>query len=192
MTVFNAGAVVAPILRSGDDRLRLRSKEVDRVNDALMAQGSALIATLHDFRERSGFGRAISAPQIGWLERVVAMNLGDKPFLLINPEITWRSEDTFLVWDDCLSVPEVIVRVRRNTSVSLTFRDHEFQLRRWTRLPRDLSELVQHELDHLNGVLMTDLAEGDDGVQPLTRWKELVGPARSDTKVSLGDIERVI
>ncbi|MEO8361389.1 MAG: peptide deformylase [Vicinamibacteria bacterium] len=191
MAVFNADAVAAPILISGDDRLRRRSPEVKEVDNALLAQGSSLIATLLDFRERSGFGRAIAAPQIGWMQRVVAMNLGGEPFLLINPEIIWRSEDTFLVWDDCLSVPDVIVRVRRNTSVSLTFRDHEFQLRRWSRLPADLAELVQHELNHLDGVLMTDLAEGVDGVQPLTRWKELVGPARSDTKVSLRDIERV-
>ena len=150
-----------------------------------------LIATLRDFRERSGFGRAISAPQIGWMQRVVAMNLGGEPFVLVNPEITWRSEDTFLVWDDCLSVPEVIVRVRRHSSVSLIFRDHEFMRRRWEQLPADLAELVQHEVDHLNGVLMTDLAEGPDSIQPLDQWSELVGPSRSNTRVSLSDLPLV-
>ena len=112
------------------------------------------------------------------MKRLVAMNLGGGPFILLNPEITWRSEDTFLVWDDCLSVPDIIVRVKRHSSVSITYRDHEFQERHWNELPPDLSELVQHEIDHLNGVLMTDLAEGEDGVQPLSRWAELVGSAR--------------
>ena len=148
------------------------------VDDRLIDQASGLIATLRDFRDRRGFGRAISAPQIGWMERVVAMNLGAGPFVLINPEISWRSDETFLVWDDCLSVPDVIVRVRRHSSISLTYRDHEFSPRRWNRLPADLSELVQHEIDHLNGILMTDLAEGEGALQPLSRWAELVGSAR--------------
>jgi peptide deformylase len=96
-----------------------------------------------------------------------------EPFLLINPEITWRSEETFLVWDDCLSIPDVLVRVRRNRSVSLTYLDHHFRPREWKDLPPDLSELIQHEIDHLDGVLMTDRAEGEDAVQPMCRRPEL-------------------
>jgi threonine dehydratase/peptide deformylase len=146
------------------------------------------VATLRDFRERSGFGRAISAPQAGIAKRVVAMNLGAEPFLLINPEIVGRSEETFLVWDDCLSVPDVLVRVRRHCSVSLTYRDHRFRLRRWNGLPRDLAELVQHEIDHLDGVLMTRRAEGEGAIQPLARWKELVGAARPTSRLSLANV----
>jgi len=112
------------------------------------------------------------------MKRMVAMNLGGGPFILLNPEITWRSEATFLVWDDCLSVPDVIVRVRRHSSISIDYRDDQFRPRRWNHLPPDLAELVQHEIDHLNGVLMTDLAEGENAVEPLSRWAELVGSAR--------------
>jgi threonine dehydratase len=122
------------------------------------------------------------------MKRLVAMNLGADPFVLINPEITWRSADTFLVWDDCLSVPDVLVHLRRHCSISLTYRDHRFRLREWNRLPLDLSELVQHEADHLNGVLMTDLAEGANAIQPLSRWSELVGSARPASRLSLGNI----
>src|SRR5687767_14514817 len=100
------------------------------------------------------------------------MDLGAEPFILINPEIVWRSDDTFPVWDDCLSVPDILVRVRRHTSISLTYRDHRFRLRQWSRLPPDLSELVQHEVDHLDGVLMTERAWGEDAIQPLSRWAE--------------------
>ena len=63
-------------------------------------------------------------------------------------------------------------------AVSIDYRDEQFRPRRWNHLPPDLAELVQHELDHLNGVLMTDLAEGDNAVQPLSRWAERVGSAR--------------
>jgi len=182
---FDPDARPARILVSGDERLRRRSEPLAAIEDGFLERASSLIATLRDFRDRSGFGRAISAPQIGWMQRVVAMNLGAEPFVLINPEITWRSDDTFLVWDDCLSVPDVLVHVRRHCSISLTYRDHLFRERRWNRLPPDLAELIEHEIDHLNGVLMTDLAEGADGIQPLARWAELVGAARPAHRLSL-------
>lgn len=188
MNPFDAGATPLPIIVSGDPRLRRRSDEIGTVDSALMNEAERLIATLRDFRERNGFGRAISAVQVGVMKRMVAMNLGAGPFILINPEITWRSEDTFLVWDDCLSVPDVLVHVRRHTSISLTYRDHRFRRRRWSHLPQDLSELVQHEINHLDGVLMTDLAEGDGAVQPLSRWAELVGSARPTSRLSLDNI----
>ncbi len=178
LSPFDPLAHPLPIVLAGDPRLRERSKEVASVDSTLLGEASQLIATLHDFKERSGFGRAISAVQVGVLKRMVAMNLGGGPFILLNPEITWRSDATFTVWDDCLSVPDVIVRVRRHSSISIDYRDDLFRPRRWNHLPPDLAELVQHELDHLNGVLMTDLAEGDNAVQPLSRWAELVGSAR--------------
>lgn len=190
MSPFDAAALPLPILVSGDPRLRQRSAEVEAVNPVLLGEASRLIATLRDFRERSGFGRAISAVQVGVMKRLVAMNLGAGPFILINPEITWRSDDTFLVWDDCLSVPDVLVHVRRHTSISITYRDHQFRLRQWNHLPPDLSELIQHELDHLNGVLMTDLAEGEGAIQPLSRWAELVGSARPQSRLSLDNVRQ--
>lgn len=188
MNPFDLGAAPLPILVSGDARLRQRSAEIESVDSNLLDEASRLIATLRDFRERSGFGRAISAVQVGVMKRLIAMNLGAGPFILINPVITWRSDETFLVWDDCLSVPDVLVHVRRHTSISLTYRDHRFRLRRWSHLPPDLSELVQHELDHLNGVLMTDLAVGEGAIQPLSRWAELVGSARPQRRLSLDNI----
>ncbi len=188
MSPFDAAALPLPILVSGDPRLRQRSTVIGAVDSNLLGEASRLIATLRDFRERSGFGRAISAVQVGVMKRMVAMNLGAGPFILINPEITWRSDETFLVWDDCLSVPDVLIHVRRHTSISITYRDHHFRLRQWNHLPPDLSELIQHELDHLNGVLMTDLAEGEGAIQPLSRWAELVGSARPQSRLSLDNI----
>ena len=188
MPRLETNGVPLPILVAGDERLKQRSVEVGSVDAALRAEARALIATLRDFRERSGFGRAISAVQVGVLKRLVAMNLGAEPFVLINPEIVSRSPETFLVWDDCLSVPDVLVRVRRHCSISLVYRDHLFRERSWRNLPPDLSELVQHEIDHLDGVLMTERAEGEDAIQPLTRWTELVGSARPAHRLSLANI----
>lgn len=188
MKTFDAGAQPLPILIAGDPRLRERSTEIAAVDSGLIDEASRLIVTLRDFRERSGFGRAISAVQVGVMKRMVAMNLGAGPFILINPEITWKSDETFLVWDDCLSVPDILVQVRRHVSISLDYRDHRFRLRRWNTLPPDLSELVQHELDHLDGTLMTDRAEGDGAIQPLSRWAELVGAARPVSPLSLDRI----
>jgi len=134
---------------------------------ALAEDGARLQATLAAFRAAHGFGRAIAAPQIGVPRRMVAMDLGVQPYpdggrgplLLLDPELTWTSDETFTLWDDCMSFPWLLVRVRRHASVSLRFRDGEGRERRWENLPRALSELLQHELDHLDGVLALDRAE---------------------------------
>lgn len=192
MNVFDAAAAPLPILVAGDERLRQRSTEITGISAPLLGEASRLISTLRDFRERSGFGRAISAVQVGITKRMVAMNLGAGPFVLLNPEIIWKSQDTFLVWDDCLSVPGVVVQVGRHSSISLTYRDHQFRPRQWNNLPPDLSELIQHEINHLDGVLMTDLAEGSGAIQPLSRWAQLVGASRPLSRLSLDHIVEAV
>ncbi|MEM8995244.1 MAG: pyridoxal-phosphate dependent enzyme [Acidobacteriota bacterium] len=154
----------------------------------LTGEVEALHAALADFRADRGFGRAIAAPQLGIAKRIVCMHLGARPIVLINPEITWRSDETFDVWDDCLSVPDVIVRVRRHRSISLTAYDGRGRRRRWTELPESLSELLQHEIDHLDGVLMTERAVGDDAVRPISEHAALV--PRPQHRLRLDAIER--
>lgn len=114
-----------------------------------------VIADLHDtlfaFRARRGVGRAIAAPQIGVLKRVVYLNVGE-PVALLNPEFLHLSPETFELWDDCMSFPDLLVRVRRHRSATLRFWDLEWREHTW-QLAEDLSELLQHELDHLDGVL---------------------------------------
>jgi peptide deformylase len=170
----------APVLELGHPALRTVCAPVGPL-DALAASNRAqletdaarLQATLAAFRAARGFGRAIAAPQIGVLRRMVAMDLGDGdypdggpsvfgkpgPLLLLDPELTWQSAETFTLWDDCMSFPWLLVRVRRHASVSLRFRDGAGAERRWERVPRALAELLQHELDHLDGVLAVDRAE---------------------------------
>lgn len=179
-----------PILTVPHPALREKCLPVTFTEPELAAEVAALHAALDDFRGRMGFGRAIAAPQIGVLKRLIAMNLGAGPVTLINPVVTWRSEEKFDVWDDCLSIPDVVVRVQRHRSISLTYRDERGREREWLNLPPDLAELLQHEIDHLDGVLMTDRAHGPDAVQPISRHAELVGEGRPKHRLSLENIRR--
>jgi peptide deformylase len=86
------------------------------------------------------------------------VNLGDGPFSVINPEITWRSAETFTMWDDCMSFPDLLVRVQRHESISMRYLDEQGRTREWDRMPRAAAELLQHETDHLDGVLAVDRA----------------------------------
>jgi threonine dehydratase/peptide deformylase len=174
-----------PILVIGDPRLRQPCAPVERIDPDELAR---LAAALAEARAQLGFGRAIAAPQIGIPRRIVMMDLGAGPFAVVNPEITWRSDDLFDVWDDCLSVPGRLVRVRRHRSISLSCRDAAFRPRTWHALPADLSELLQHEIDHLDGVLMVDRAIDDDAIRPMSERAVLVDAARPSHRLSLARI----
>ena len=158
---------IRQILTDENPLLRLVSTEITLPDTELAQDMADMAATLQDFRERAGFGRAISAPQVGIHKRLIVMNLGDGPVALINPVVTSRSESTQRVWDDCLSVPDKRVLVERSTQVSLRFATPDGSTEDWIDLSPALSELLEHEIDHLDGVLMTDRMIGDE-VRALT------------------------
>ena len=179
-----------PLLTQGHPLLEQPSRPVTWPDAELAARLPALHATLADFRARHGFGRAMSAVQAGIAMRVIVMNLGAGPLTLINPQITWRSEQTFLLWDDCLSLPGTLARVRRHCSISLRYTDEAGRTRLWQHLPDDLSELLQHEMDHLDGVLMDQRTEGDDPLRPLSERAALVDTQRRVHRLSLERMAR--
>ena len=149
----------ARVLLLGEPGLRRVSARVDDVAAReFRADAARLEATLAEFRRTHGFGRAISAPQIGVARRFVAVDLGDGPGLVVNPEIVWASEERFTMWDDCMSFPGLLVRLERHASVTVRFRDARGDERVWERLDRATAELLQHEIDHLDGVLAVDRA----------------------------------
>lgn len=153
------------ILRLGDPRLRWPSRPVEDACAAPVREVlQRLHATLAGFRARHGFGRAMAAPQIGARIRLVAFDLGPGPHALINPRIIARSASTFTLWDDCLCFPDLLVRVRRATSISLEFLDERGRSQRWNDLGPAESELFQHELDHLDGILAVDRAVDAEAV----------------------------
>lgn len=155
----------AKVLLLGDPQLREVSRPVDDVSNAdFRFHRDRLHATLEAFRAEHGFGRAISAPQIGVAHRFIAVNLGDQAFTMINPEITWCSPETFTMWDDCMSFPFLLVRVRRHCAISVRYIDDDGNVRVMDRLDRATSELLQHEIDHLNGILAIDHALDADAI----------------------------
>ncbi len=114
-----------------------------------------VIADLHDtmmeFRRTHGVGRAIAAPQIGVAKRVVCMHI-DEPVVLINPILDKMGSEMIELWDDCMSFPDLLVKVRRHKSCRITYRDLEWR-EQTMALEDDSSELLQHECDHLDGLL---------------------------------------
>ncbi|MFN6080536.1 MAG: peptide deformylase [Bacteroidota bacterium] len=115
------------------------------------------VADLHnvmqEIREKYNFGRAIAAPQLGIMKRLIYMNI-DKPIVFINPEFTFLSEEMFELWDDCMSFPNLLVKVKRHKNLTITYLDENWQTQEWN-MADTLSELLQHEYDHLDGILCT-------------------------------------
>lgn len=108
---------------------------------------------MKEIRAKYNFGRAIAAPQLGIMKRLIYMNIG-KPVVFINPEFTYLSDDMFEVWDDCMSFPNLLVKVKRNQGATIKYLDENWEPQEMA-LEKDLSELLQHEYDHLNGILCT-------------------------------------
>jgi len=115
------------------------------------------IADLHNvmqaIRAKYNFGRAIAAPQLGIMKRLIYMNI-DEPVIFINPEITEKSEAMFELWDDCMCFPNLLVKVKRHQHIKLKYLNENWETKEWL-MNDDLSELLQHECDHLDGILCT-------------------------------------
>jgi peptide deformylase len=146
-----------PILQLGNPALRELCPPV-RAFDAQRLDGIVqdLRDTLEDVRRRNGFGRGIAAPQIGVSERLIFIDAGS-PLAMVNPAIVRRSRKAMTLWDDCFSFPDLSVKVRRNLSIHVRYQDLRGR-RHMLEAEGGLSELLQHEIDHLNGVLAIDRA----------------------------------
>jgi peptide deformylase len=112
--------------------------------------------TLMDFRKRFSAGRAIASPQIGVMKRLIYMHINE-PVVIINPKIDWKSREMIEVWDDCMCFPDLLVKVLRHQRLRLIYRDLDWKERSMD-LEGDLSELIQHEYDHLDGILAVSRA----------------------------------
>ncbi len=109
--------------------------------------------TLMEYRRVHGAGRAIAAPQIGLRKRLLYMHT-DKPYIFVNPVLTFPDGESYELWDDCMSFPGLLVRVRRHKRAVISYLDGAL-LPQTMALEGDLAELLQHEYDHLDGILAT-------------------------------------
>jgi peptide deformylase len=145
------------ILQLGNPVLRENCTPVRHFDpDHLRALLQDLRDTLEEFRRRNGYGRGIAAPQIGVTERLIFVDVG-APLPMVNPVIVQRSRKKMTLWDDCFSFPDLSVKVKRNLAIRVNYQD--IQGRKHTmEADGPLSELLQHEIDHLNGILAIDRA----------------------------------
>ena len=115
--------------------------------------GADMHNVMQQIRDKYHFGRAIAAPQLGIMKRLIYMNI-DKPAVFINPELTSLSNEKFELWDDCMSFPNLLVKVIRHKHITVNYLDENWQPQQW-QMTDSLSELLQHEYDHLEGILCT-------------------------------------
>ena len=138
------------IRQYGDSALRMRAREVETVDDDVRRLAERMTALMH---EAQGVG--LAANQIGVLRRLFVFVDEGEDRVVVNPEITKRSMETELDEEGCLSLREVLVPVERATAVTIEGLDGDGQpLKLDLELPS--SRIVQHELDHLDGVLIID------------------------------------
>ena len=143
------------ILIVPDPRLKKECEPVTEVNDEIRDLLDDMLETMY-----AAPGIGLAAPQIGVMKRVVVMDVSDdkdkpEPMKLINPEIIWESEDTSVYQEGCLSIPEQYADVERPAEVGVRYLDengkeHEIEA------DSLLATCIQHEIDHLDGVLFTD------------------------------------
>ncbi|EOZ98024.1 Peptide deformylase [Indibacter alkaliphilus LW1] len=145
---------VDDILKLGDPRLYEVCDPVKKEELPMVKQWvNDLHEAMEDIRAKYGFGRGIAAPQLGIMKRLFYLNL-DRPYVIINPEIVNPSEEVFELWDDCMSFPNLFVKVKRHQSLTLEYIDENWEKQTWT-VKGAISELIQHEYDHLDGILCT-------------------------------------
>jgi peptide deformylase len=146
---------VLPILTLPDPVLRKKAKPVERIDAELRRLMDDMLATMYD---APGIG--LAAPQVGVLRRLVVMDPAKdeapkSPLVMINPEILERSEEMRTHEEGCLSIPDFTAEIERPARTRVSYIDREGK-KREAELEGIWSTLVQHEIDHLNGVLFID------------------------------------
>ncbi len=138
-----------------DPILKKKAEKVEKVDDELRRFMDDMLETMY-----SAVGVGLAAPQVGVSKRIVVIDISHEdekiePYYLVNPEIIWKSEDKVCGEEGCLSVPEQRAEVERHASVKLRYLDYNGQ--QHEELIEDfLAIVVQHELDHLDGILYID------------------------------------
>jgi peptide deformylase len=144
-----------PILLLPDERLRAIADPIEKIDDGVKQLAKDMLETMYD---APGIG--LAAPQIGELRRIVVMDLAKEdekpdPIVMINPEILKFSDETVTTEEGCLSIPELYYDVERPAEVTVRYTDLEGKTVEREATDR-LAICVQHELDHLDGVLYID------------------------------------
>lgn len=150
---------IRPVLQLGDPILREESLPVvDPGAPEIRNLVRDLADTLAHWRSATGYGRGIASPQLGALRRVIFLRLpGAEPWPLINPEIIRQSKERIIVWDACLSFLSIFMQVERCRQITVRYQNLECETLEFDAGDdHSLAELLQHEIDHLDGILAID------------------------------------
>ncbi len=152
--------------------MRKKSTPVDFEHDDLQTYLDHLKDTLHHLQEAKKIGRAIAAPQIGIFKKIIYMESGQQRIILINPNIIDKSKEMFEVWDSCFSADVAFMgKTLRHREITVEHFDEKLN-KKTSIFQDDLSELFQHEIDHLNGILFVDRIV-DNQIIMRSEWEKL-------------------
>ena len=162
---------IQDVLQFGNPLLRETCVDViDFEAPEILQTGIDLQDTLHDLQHIHGRGGGLAAPQIGLKLRIVYLNARGRSFHLCNPVIVERSEETFEVWDFCFSAgASFLAQVTRNLHIRVEYQDLAGRKHR-EEFEGYFSELLQHEIDHLNGTLFIDHIEKPETLTMVEEW----------------------
>ncbi len=161
-------AAMSFIRRLGDPVLKSRATPVDRFDDSLRQQVARMAGLMND-----ALGVGLAAPQLGISQRLLVYRVGpDAPLVtLVNPEIEWSSDDREGSDEGCLSIPGVMVDVERPVHVRVRAQDEQGEARSVEASGLE-ARVIQHELDHLDGVLILDRTSRDERKRALRELRE--------------------
>ncbi len=150
----------------GDPVLKTRAARVKVFDDALLRLTEEMLVTM---REREGVG--LAANQVGRLRRVLVAGIEEDEYVLINPVIEARSDETEVLPEGCLSIPGILVDVERPVAVTVSGQDAAGEEVRF-EAEGLLARVFQHEIDHLDGVLILDRTDRESRKAALREWRE--------------------
>ena len=162
-------AAMSFIRKWGDPVLKSRATPVDRFDDTLQQQVQRMAGIMKD-----AIGVGLAAPQLGISQRLLVYRIGsDAPLItLVNPEFEWVSEDEQEIFEEgCLSIPGVAIDVERPVHVRVRAQDERGE-ERLVEASGLEARVIQHEIDHLDGVLMLDRAKRQDRKEALRALRE--------------------
>lgn len=146
---------VLPIITAPDKRLKVKSEPVEHVDAYIAALMDDMLETMY-----LAPGVGLAAPQVGVTKRIIVIDVGKseeerEPLRMANPEIVWESEDWSVYEEGCLSLPEYYADVERPEQVRVKYID-QTNTERELEAEGLLATCIQHEIDHLEGVLFVD------------------------------------
>jgi len=144
-----------PIIVAPDPRLKAKCRPVDKVDADIRRLMDDMLETMY-----AAHGIGLAAPQVGVAKRIIIVDVAHgeekpQPLCMANPEIVWLADDDETHEEGCLSLPEQYSEVARPTAVRVRYLDHENEIRE-TEADGILAVCIQHEMDHLDGILFVD------------------------------------